>query len=86
MKKRIGKRLADRLIVAYVEWRETCLLVDDAYRTWSRAPRPEEETAFTRYAAAVDAEEHAADLYASLVRRVGRLTASDPSAFAGIAA
>jgi hypothetical protein len=29
------KRLADKLVEAYVDWRETCARVDDAYRSWA---------------------------------------------------
>jgi hypothetical protein len=30
------RRLADKLVEAYVDRRETCARVDDAYRFWAR--------------------------------------------------
>jgi hypothetical protein len=66
-----GAPLVDRMIGAYVHWREECRLVDDAYRSWASATGPRTRVAFWRYTAALDAEESAAEVYASLVRRVG---------------
>ena len=40
MNKLSQKRLVDRLMEAYVTWREACLRVSDAYCSWtSGAPR-----------------------------------------------
>ena len=64
-------RLMDRMISAYVDWREACRLVHDAYRSWTSATGPRARVAFSRYTAALDVEERAAEVYASLVRRVG---------------
>ena len=77
MRKRTETRLVDRMISAYVDWREACHVVDDAYRSWASATRPHASVAFWRYNAALDAEERAAEIYAALVRRVGHLVASD---------
>jgi hypothetical protein len=30
------RRVADKVIEAYVSWREACLLVSDAYDLWAR--------------------------------------------------
>jgi hypothetical protein len=64
------KRLADALVEAYVDWRETCACVNDAYRAWaSEATSSWRSVAFSFYRGALDAEEHAAEIYAALVRR-----------------
>jgi hypothetical protein len=77
MRRRTEARLADTTIGAYVEWREACCLVHDAYRSWTSAAGPRAGVAFRRYMAALDAEEWAAEVYASLVRRVGHPPRSD---------
>jgi hypothetical protein len=64
------------MISAYVDWREACRLVDNAYRSWASATGPGARVAFWRYAAALDAEESAAEVYASLVQRVGHRATS----------
>jgi hypothetical protein len=71
MRKRTETRLADTTIGAYVDWRKACRLVDDAYSSWTNATGPGARAAYWRYTAALDAEERAAEVYASLVRRVG---------------
>jgi hypothetical protein len=77
MRKRTETRLVDRMISAYVDWHEACRLVHDAYRSWASATGPRARVAFSRYTSALDAEESAADVYASLVRRAGRVARSD---------
>jgi hypothetical protein len=77
MRKRTETRLVDRMISAYVDWREACRQVHDAYRSWASATGPRARVAFSRYTAALDAEERAAEVYASLVGRVGHLATSD---------
>jgi hypothetical protein len=77
MRKRIRTRVVDRMIGAYVDWREACLMVHDAYDSWGSATGPRARVAFRRYIAALDAEERASEVYAGLVRRVGQLTAND---------
>ena len=76
MRKRSTTRLVDRTIIAYVEWREACLVVHEAYDSWARASRTSSRVAFWGYIAALDAEERASEVYAGLVRGVGRLTAN----------
>ena len=76
MRKRTETRLVDSMISAYVDWREACRLVDDAYRSWASVSGPSARAAFWRYTAALDAEEWAAELYANLVRRVGHQATS----------
>jgi hypothetical protein len=71
------RRLVDRLVEAYVEWREACARVDDAYRCWGSATGPCGGGAFGSYVAALDAEERAAEVYAGVVRRAERLSWSE---------
>ena len=40
MNKLSHKRVVDKLIDAYVSWREACLRVSDAYGSWARAMGP----------------------------------------------
>jgi hypothetical protein len=70
------KRLVDEVIEAYIDWRETCVRVDDAYR-WSSETGPYARVAFGLYVAALDAEERAAEVYAELVRRADELAWSE---------
>ena len=77
MRRRTETRLVDRMIGAYVDWREACRLVHEAYRSWASATGPRAGVAFWRYRAALDAEERAAEVYANLVTRVGHPATSD---------
>jgi hypothetical protein len=77
MRKRTETRLVDEMISAYVDWREACRAVHAAYRAWTTATGRHTTVAFWRYDAALDAEEHAAEVYAGLVRRVGHFVTSD---------
>ena len=74
------KRLVDRLIDAYVNWREACLRVSDAYDSWTGETGPGGTSAFGSYMAALEQEERAAEVYAGLVRRVGELVSSKDDA------
>jgi len=86
MRKRTETRLVDRMISAYVDWREACRLVHDAYRSWASATGPRARVAFRRYTSALDAEEWAAEAYAILVRRVGHAAMSDGDVSGRVAA
>ena len=70
------KRLVDRLIEAYVSWREACLRVSDAYGSWASETGPGATSAFAGYMAALEQEERAAEVYAGLVRRAGQVVSS----------
>jgi hypothetical protein len=72
MRKRTETQLVDRMVSAYVDWREACHVVH-----WASATRPHASVAFGRYNAALDAEQRAAETYAALVQRVGHLVATD---------
>ena len=71
------KRQGDKLVEAYVAWRETCARLDDAYRYWTRESGTRGGVAFGVYLVALDAEEQAAEVYARLVRRAGKLAWSE---------
>jgi hypothetical protein len=73
MNKLSHKRLVDKLMDAYVSWREACLGVSDAYCSWVSETGPDVTSAFGRYMAALEQEERAAEVYARLVRRAGQL-------------
>ena len=72
MTKLSQKRLVDRMIEAYVNWREACLRVSDAYGSWASETGPGVTSAFGSYMAALEDEERAAEVYAGLVRRTGQ--------------
>jgi hypothetical protein len=78
----VDRQLVDRLVDAYVDWREECISVRDAYERWSRAAVRDRPIAFCAYRAALEREEHASRVYADLVIRLAAV-AQRP---AGIAA
>jgi hypothetical protein len=65
------KRLVEKTIEAYLDWRQACESVNDAYRAWSSATGAAAGVAFRCYALTLDREECTAEVYAGLVRRVG---------------
>lgn len=69
-----SRALGDALIDVYVEWREECVAVHTAYERWRRAPKGESAAAFAVYAAALDREERAGNVYAALVQRLSPAT------------
>jgi hypothetical protein len=66
------KRLVDRLMDAYVSWREACVRVSSVYRSWPDGAGADAESAFKCCMAALEQEERAAEVYAGLVRRAGQ--------------
>ena len=54
------ERLVDELVEAYIDWRETCGRVNDAYRSWAAETGSHGRVAFELYTAALDAEERTA--------------------------
>jgi hypothetical protein len=81
------KRLTDRLTDAYIEWREECIALEDAYRRWVGADELDAELAYAAYRAGLDREECASIRYWELVRRVDKALPGGPKpggpAFAG---
>ena len=67
------KQVVDDAVIAYVEWREECVEVWNAYGWWAGAPPEDVRRAHTAYHAALDREEAAAKVYAGLMKRVGDL-------------
>ena len=88
MNKLRQKKLVDRLMDAYVGWREACLRVTDAYGSWASERGERATVAFGSYMAALDREEDAAEVYACLVRQASQLVSSehDPAEALGGAA
>jgi hypothetical protein len=70
-------RLVDQLVEAYIDWREACARVNDAYRSWASEIGPCRGVAFGLYMAALDAEERAAEVYGGLVQHADRLPWGD---------
>ena len=66
-------QLVDDAVIAYVEWREECIGVWNAYGWWASAPPEDVRRGHEAYRAALDREEAAAKVYAGLMRRVGDL-------------
>jgi len=73
------ERLVDQLVEAYVDWREACARLDDAYRFWAGESAGRGRVAFGSYVAALDAEERSAELYAVIVRHADALIWSEDS-------
>ena len=73
-KKRSRQRqIVDDAVISYVEWREECTQVWNAYGWWASAPPEDVRRAHAAYRAALDREEAAAKVYAGLMKRVGHL-------------
>jgi hypothetical protein len=70
-------RLVNAAMDAYLEWREQCAAVSDAYRRWADAGEVDVAPAWRAYEAALDREEHASALYADAVQHVGSCAAPD---------
>jgi hypothetical protein len=64
-------QLADMAIDAYLNWREECVALQDAYEAWTHAGAEQPPFAFEAYRRALDGEERAANAYAELVTYVG---------------
>jgi hypothetical protein len=67
------QQLADEAVVAYVEWREESGTVWVAYSRWASAAAEDAGRAHAAYRAALDREEAAAQVYASLIERLTEL-------------
>jgi hypothetical protein len=65
------RRLANEAMLAYVDWREACLAVTDAYAAWAAAEATDARLAFGAYTAALDREERASQVYADVIRGAG---------------
>jgi hypothetical protein len=65
------RRLANEAMIAYVDWREACFAVTDAYARWAAAEATDARLAFGAYTAALDREERASQVYADVIGRAG---------------
>jgi hypothetical protein len=79
------RRLLNEAMDAYIEWREQCRAVRVAYSSWAGAPASDAEVWYATYAAALDREERASELYARLAGRVGDLVPTDLEPTSGLA-
>jgi hypothetical protein len=64
------RQLAAMATDAYVNWREECVALQDAYDAWTRARAEHPPFAFEAYRSALDREEQAANAYAELATRI----------------
>jgi hypothetical protein len=62
--------LIDQMVEMYVDWREECLGLSDAYGRWLGMPVEDRVLAFASYQAALDREEQASAAYASQIERI----------------
>jgi len=67
------RRDVDKAFDAYIDWREECAAVRDAYGAWRGKRGADAALAFDAYGDALDREEWAAAVYARLVARLGDL-------------
>jgi hypothetical protein len=72
----IRAQLIDELMDRYIDWREQCIAVENAYEGWSTGPADDRPLAFEAYRAALDLEEHASFVYADRIARFEREFAS----------
>jgi hypothetical protein len=79
----LQKRRVDAAMDAYVDWREACAAVRDAYRGWDIAAREDAGFAFVAYLATLDREERASRRYARLITGFDRLDGQDAEALLG---
>jgi hypothetical protein len=71
------RRLVNAAMNAYLDWRDQCAAVSDAYRRWADAGGADVGSAWRAYEVALEREEHASALYDDVVRRIGGLALSE---------
>jgi hypothetical protein len=74
----IRPELIDDLLDAYVDWREECGAVRDAYERWSSGSERDHSLTFAAYRAALDREQQASLVYADRSGRVTREVGRQP--------
>jgi hypothetical protein len=72
--------MVDEAMDAYVDWREECVRVWDAYHGWLTAVRADAALAFRAYLAALDREERASEVYAGLISELDSVVATPQEA------
>jgi hypothetical protein len=83
MTRSLQKLRVDAAMDAYVDWREACAAVRDAYRDWDIAVREDAGFAFMAYLATLDREERAARRYGRLIMGIETLQAQDAETLLG---
>jgi hypothetical protein len=66
----VDSKLVDRMVDAYVAWREARGAVWEAYTSWTAGPACSDSGAFLDYCWALDREEDAAGMYQSLLMEI----------------
>jgi hypothetical protein len=66
--------LVDKIFESWVCWRQACEAVESAYVRWQQCEAADRRLAFAGYQAALDREDHAAQLHAICARRVREAT------------
>ncbi len=69
---KVRPELIDVMMDVYVDWREECIALRNAYERWSSVGVAERGLAFAAYRAALDREDWASAVYADLVKSVER--------------
>jgi hypothetical protein len=77
------RRLVKKVMDAYLSWREQCVAVRVAYSQWVAAQAGDSALSYEEYSAALDREQRASELYASLSRRIGESVVVDFEPIAG---
>jgi hypothetical protein len=72
------RELIDHLMDAYIDWREECITLGDAYERWLNVSVAERSLAFAVYRAALDREQQASSVYADRFEVVARRLAVRP--------
>jgi hypothetical protein len=67
------KQLVDEAVDTYLDWREACVAVWDAWGRWRSAPMADARLAFAAYTTALDIEEQASVVYAGAIARVAHM-------------
>jgi hypothetical protein len=65
-----SRSLVDEFLDSWVRWREACEDVRSAYERWGKCEAPQRGLAFASYRAALEREDHAANLHAIWTDRV----------------
>lgn len=76
MTAQVRSELLDDLMEVYVEWREECVSLYQAYERWTSSPVDERDLAFAAYSAALDREQQASAVYSDRIEVVEREIAS----------
>ena len=79
-----AEREGDLAVDAYLDWRDTCLIVRATYRCWQSAYAGERRLAYQAYSYALDDEEASAAVYERLAALPDAL--ADPDLLAELGA